>query len=161
MASHSHPHPPLMVLVLHLALRLGKSVVMLRLLSGASCAAAAWLTYRWARRTHGQPEALAGLVLLTFSPALVSAACEVRQYALLLLFTCGALHLLQRFLEGKSLWVGGAYSACLYGAVLTHYSAAWIAVLEWKLSEPPRRITALPDLRQSAPASAVTLGRLS
>ena len=29
------------------------------------------------------------------------------------------------------------------------------------LSEPPRRITALPDFRQSAPASAVTLGRLS
>jgi hypothetical protein len=28
-------------------------------------------------------------------------------------------------------------------------------------SEPPRRITALPALRQSAPASAVTLGRLS
>ena len=30
-----------------------------------------------------------------------------------------------------------------------------------KLSEPPRRITALPALRQSAPASAVTFGRLS
>ena len=30
-----------------------------------------------------------------------------------------------------------------------------------KLSEPPRRIAALPALRQSAPASAVTLGRLS
>ena len=30
-----------------------------------------------------------------------------------------------------------------------------------RLSEPPRRITALPALRQSAPASAVTLGRLS
>src|SRR5690606_29896642 len=30
---------------------------------------------------------------------------------------------------------------------------------EWKLSEPPRRMTALPDLMQSAPASAVTLGR--
>ena len=29
------------------------------------------------------------------------------------------------------------------------------------LSEPPRRITALPDLSVSAPASAVTLGRLS
>ena len=28
-------------------------------------------------------------------------------------------------------------------------------------SEPPRRIAALPDLRHSAPASAVTLGRLS
>ena len=32
---------------------------------------------------------------------------------------------------------------------------------ERKLSEPPRRITALPALRHSAPASAVTFGRLS
>jgi hypothetical protein len=36
-----------------------------------------------------------------------------------------------------------------------------IAPEEWKLSEPPRRIAALPDLRHNAPASAVTLGRLS
>jgi hypothetical protein len=33
------------------------------------------------------------------------------------------------------------------------------AVEEWKLSDPPRRITALPAFRHSAPASAVTLGR--
>ena len=32
---------------------------------------------------------------------------------------------------------------------------------EFTLSEPPRRITALPAFRVSAPASAVTLGRLS
>src|SRR5512132_2182941 len=32
---------------------------------------------------------------------------------------------------------------------------------ERKLSEPPRRITALPAFRQSTPASAATLGRLS
>ena len=38
---------------------------------------------------------------------------------------------------------------------------SWIARHERKLSEPPRRITALPDFRQSTPASAVTLGRLS
>ena len=36
-----------------------------------------------------------------------------------------------------------------------------MARLERKPSEPPRRIAALPDFRQSAPASAVTLGRLS
>ena len=30
-----------------------------------------------------------------------------------------------------------------------------------RLSEPPRRMAALPDLMHSAPASAVTLGRLS
>ena len=40
-------------------------------------------------------------------------------------------------------------------------SAAWIAREERKLSEPPRRITALPDLRARLPASAVTFGRLS
>ena len=36
-----------------------------------------------------------------------------------------------------------------------------LAALERRLSEPPRRIAALPDFRHSAPASAVTLGRLS
>ena len=36
----------------------------------------------------------------------------------------------------------------------------WRATMR-KLSEPPRRIAALPALRQSAPASAVTFGRLS
>ncbi len=36
---------------------------------------------------------------------------------------------------------------------------ARIARADWKLSEPPRRIAALPALRQSAPASAVTFGR--
>ena len=37
----------------------------------------------------------------------------------------------------------------------------WIRPDERKLSEPPRRMTALPAFRQSAPASAVTPGRLS
>ena len=35
---------------------------------------------------------------------------------------------------------------------------AWIACEEFSESEPPRRITGLPALRQSAPASAVTFG---
>ena len=47
------------------------------------------------------------------------------------------------------------------GAQARRRRQAWIAREEWKLSEPPRRITALPAFRQSAPASAVTLGRLS
>ena len=38
---------------------------------------------------------------------------------------------------------------------------SWIARQERKLSEPPRRITALPDFRHSTPASAATFGRLS
>ena len=40
-------------------------------------------------------------------------------------------------------------------------NAAAIAREVRRLSEPPRRIAALPALTHSAPASAVTLGRLS
>ena len=36
-----------------------------------------------------------------------------------------------------------------------------LAAFERELSEPPRKITALLDFKHSAPASAVTLGRLS
>jgi hypothetical protein len=39
--------------------------------------------------------------------------------------------------------------------------AATMAADERKPSEPPRKIAALPDFMASAPASAVTLGRLS
>jgi hypothetical protein len=39
-------------------------------------------------------------------------------------------------------------------------SAAWMARFERWLSEPPRRIAALPALRHSAAASAVAFGRL-
>ena len=38
---------------------------------------------------------------------------------------------------------------------------AWMAAELRCVSEPPRRMTALPAFRQSPPASAVTLGRLS
>ena len=38
-------------------------------------------------------------------------------------------------------------------------SALTITRLEFMASLPPRKITALPDLRQSAAVSAVTLGR--
>ena len=39
--------------------------------------------------------------------------------------------------------------------------AAWIARLLCDRFDPPRRITALPDPKHKAAASAVTLGRLS
>jgi len=127
-ASHSTAHPPLMIMVLHLYLGLGKSVLMLRLLSALLCSIASWFTFKWLRRTYGSIEALAGLVFLTFSPAMVSVASEVRQYAMLLFFICGALYFAQRFLQDKSLWWGVAYAAFVYGAILTHYSAIWVAL---------------------------------
>jgi hypothetical protein len=147
LGSRSLAHPPLAIMVLHLFLKLGKSVLMLRLLSALFCIAAAWLFFKWIKRVYGSVEAITGLVLLTFSPAMISAASEVRQYALLLFFICGALYFMQRFLEHKSLWFGCLYSVFLYGAILTHYSAIWITltfaiyvtILFW-LENPGRRV---------------------
>jgi len=128
LASHSTSHPPLMIMILHLFLGIGKSVFMLRLLSALFCAAAAWLAFKWIKDTYGSVEAITGLVLLTFSPAMVSAASEVRQYAMLLFFICGALYSMQRFLKEKSLRWGLVYTGFLYGAIVTHYSAILITL---------------------------------
>lgn len=148
LASHSLAHPPLMIIVLHLFLRIGKSVVMLRLLSALFCSAAVWLSYKWIQRTYGSMEAITGLVLLTFSPAMITAASEVRQYAMLIFFISGSLYFMRRFLEEKSLWLAFIFSAFIYGAILTHYSAIlivltlaiYISILFWR-HNPGWRIT--------------------
>ena len=127
-ASHSLAHPPLFIVVLHLFLWLENSVFILRFLSVALSTAALWLAFKWLQRTFGSFEALIGLIFLAFSPGMVTITCQVRQYAMLLFFICGALYFLQRFLEEDSLWLVFVYSVFLYGAILTHYSAIWIAL---------------------------------
>ncbi|MEJ2683356.1 MAG: glycosyltransferase family 39 protein, partial [Candidatus Sulfobium sp.] len=109
-------------------LGLGKSVFALRLLSALLCTGALWFAFKWIQLAYGPIEAIVGILLLAFSPAMIVAASEVRQYALLLFFICGALYCLQRFLMGDSLWSGFLYSAFLYGAILTHYSAIWVVL---------------------------------
>ena len=127
-ASHITAHPPLFIVVLHSFLWLGNSVFILRFLSVALGTAALWLAFKWVQRTFGSVEALVGLIFLAFSPGMVTITCEVRQYAMLLFFICGALYFLQRFLEEDSLWFVFVYSVFLYGAILTHYSSLWIVL---------------------------------
>jgi len=127
-ASHSSAHPPLMFVVLHILSGFGQSVLFLRFLSAALSVVASWLVFKWIKRAFGPVEGIAGLMFLTFSPGMISIACEVRQYAMLLFFVSGALYFLQRFIEEGSLWTGVPFSAFLYGAILTHYSAILVAL---------------------------------
>jgi hypothetical protein len=128
-ASHNLAHPPLYVIILYLFLGFGKSVLTLRLLSAALCTGALWFAFKWIQLTYGPAEAIIGILFLAFSPAMISIASEVRQYALLLFFICGALYSLQRFSMNDSPWSVLVYSVFLYGAILTHYSAIWIVLV--------------------------------
>ena len=53
-------------------------------------------------------------------------------------------------------WTASAGRPASASPARTHSA---IARFEWIASEPPRRMTALPALRQRPPASAVTFGR--
>ena len=127
-AGYDPAHPPLYVFVLHLCSKLWNSIFALRFLSAALGAAALWFAFKWIQRTYGSLEAIIGLIFLSFAPGMVSIACELRDYTLLLFFICGALYFLQRFLEEESLWSGIVWSIFLYGAILAHFTAVWIVI---------------------------------
>jgi 4-amino-4-deoxy-L-arabinose transferase-like glycosyltransferase len=126
--SRTHPHPPLYVLLLHAVLAVGNDEFVLRLPSLVAGTLASWVAFRWLQRAAGDAAALLGLALLAFSPAMVAAASEARQYALLLLFLTAALYCMERFLGGRSAAWGAGYAGALWGAILTHYTAAWVTV---------------------------------
>jgi hypothetical protein len=146
-ASRLSTHPPLLILVLYGVLAFGSSEFVLRLPSVILGSAALWLVFRWLQRTLGHHEALAGTVLLAFSPAMISASTEVRQYGLLLFSMCGCLYCLERSLAGSSVrWVV-LHSLLLYGAILSHYTAIWItatcaiyALLRFWREHPSRQL---------------------
>lgn len=121
-------HPPLFFLLLHFWIRLGSSEFFLRLLSVALGGVFLWVAYRWAMILLSRSAALVALVLLSFSPALVSLSAEVRDYSLLLLLMAAALLLFESAMEKRSPLRVAASSAFLSLAVLTHYSAFFVVL---------------------------------
>jgi hypothetical protein len=121
-------HPPLFFLLLHFWVRLGSSEFFLRLLPVAAGGAFLWVAYRWALVLLDRSAALMTLVLLSFSPALVSLSAEVRDYSLLLLLMTAALLLFEQAMERRSPLRVVASSAFLSLAILAHYSALFVAL---------------------------------
>jgi dolichyl-phosphate-mannose-protein mannosyltransferase len=121
-------HPPLLILLLHYWQLLGHSELMLRVPSMLAGTAFAWVMYLWLRRVSGNSAALTGLILLLFSPALITVSAEVRQYALLVFFAASSLYLLERAIEENSAAMMLFSALALYLALLTHYSSLIFAL---------------------------------
>jgi 4-amino-4-deoxy-L-arabinose transferase-like glycosyltransferase len=106
----------------------GTSEFLLRFPSVLAGAALPWVMYQWISSLFGRPAGLVSALLSAFSPPLIALSAEVRQYAVLLLCMTAALYFLERTFRTGSLRALGAFTACLYLAILTHYSALWLTV---------------------------------
>lgn len=127
-ASLTNAHPPLIYLVLYYWHFLGRSELMLRLPSVVAGTAFCWMFYKWLGLTFGRAASSIGLILVTFSPAMVALSAEVRAYALLLFCMAGALYFLTTAFQKKSALDMWCFSIFLYFAILSHYSAVFFTV---------------------------------
>lgn len=121
-------HPPLFFLLLHFWRLAGNSEFFLRLLPALFGALFLVAAHQWAKHLFGKAEALFTLVILAFSPALVSLSAEVRGYSLLLLLMVSALGVLEGAIEKRSARGIACFSVLLYLTILTHYAALWFTL---------------------------------
>jgi len=137
-ASRHQAHPPLLVLITHAWLPFATSEGLLRAPSVVAGVLSLWLLYRWLFVAAGSAAALAGLMFLTVSPAMISAATEVRHTAWLILFIAAALLAAEHFATRHRVGDAARLSAALCAAMLSHYGAALIVAaaalyLPWRL----------------------------
>jgi len=122
-AALTTPHPPLLILALYYWRWLGQSELILRLPSVLAGTACSWVAYQWLKQVSNRSTALTGLLLFTFTPALIELSAEIRQYALVLFFMASCLYLSERALRENSWPWMILFSLSLMAALLTHYSA--------------------------------------
>lgn len=127
-ASLTNAHPPLIYLVLYYWRFLGRTELMLRLPSVLAGTAFCWMIYKWLGLAFGRAASWIGLLLVTFSPAMVALSAELRAYALLLFCIGGALYFLERAFAENSVRKMWCFSGFLYLAILSHYSAVFFAL---------------------------------
>ena len=129
--SLTNAHPPLIYLVVYFWHFFGRSELMLRMPSLLAGTAFCWFVFQWVMRVFGKSAGLIGVIVCAFSPALIALSAELRAYSLLLVWVAAAVHFLARAFEEtdaarqvRYLWF---FSASLCLAILTHYSAIFLA----------------------------------
>ena len=127
-ASLTNAHPPLIYLLLYGIHLLGRSELILRLPLVLAGTAFCWFIFKWVRTLFGEAASLFALIIAAFSPTLIALSAEVREYALLLFCMAAALYFLERAFQEKSVATMWLFSAFLYLAILSHYSAAFFAL---------------------------------
>lgn len=126
-ASLTISHPPLLILILHFWRAVGTSNLILRLPAVIAGTVFCWIFYQWLALVAGRAAAWVGLILAAFLDPMIATSAEVRQNPLLLMFAAGALYFFERALSEESVPAMLASSACLYFAMLSHYSAFFVA----------------------------------
>ena len=127
--------PPLYYLLAWLAAKLGNPDLTVRLPSIAAGTATVPLLFALTRRAGGTAAGLIAAGALALSPFALYYGSEARAYALAAFFVVAAAVLLPAALErdSRGWWV--ALGACVAGAVMSHYTAAfavgWVGV--WAL----------------------------
>jgi hypothetical protein len=126
-ASLTTAHPPLFILVLYYWRALGTSELWLRLPSVTAGTVFCWMFYKWLSKAAGNLAGFIGLLFVAFLLPTILIAAEVRQYSLFLAFLASALYFLDEAFTKNSASRMAAFAACLYLAMLFHYSAFWFA----------------------------------
>ena len=126
--ARSNAHPPLFFLALHFWMRLGRSELFLRLLPSLFGAAFLWLAYRWTSRVLGAAAGFLSFLVMIFSPMWLPLSVELRHYSLMLMLSAAALLAFEKAAEKSSRPAMLLFFLFLYLAILTHYSALFIAV---------------------------------
>ena len=118
-------HPPLLAWLLHEVLRINSSELAVRMIPVLAGSIFPWFVYRWLARVRNIGAGFAALLILTFSPNLVSLSAQVRGYTLAILFAALALWLVESAFEPESVLRLVLFAICLYLAILTEFSTAW------------------------------------
>ena len=148
-ASLTISHPPLLILLLHFWRVLGTSNWILRFPAVIAGAVFCWIFYRWLGLVVGRASAWSGLILASFLWPMISTSAEVRQNPFLLVFSVGAIYLLERALADESVGKMLVSGGCLCLAMLSHYSAFFVggalgiyAIAKMWTQRPPRLVIA-------------------
>jgi hypothetical protein len=139
-------HPPLLVFLVHAVKQVSHAEIALRLAPLIAGAVFPWLVYRWLGRIWSRTAGFIALVLLTLSPSLIALSAQVRGYTLVMLWMAAALLLLERAIKEDSPVKMAGFTAVLYLAILTEYSAAMFAA--------PVGVYALLRFRRTSRATA-------
>lgn len=118
-------HPPFFYFLLHAVERVSTSELALRMVPVLAGALFPWFLMKWLQVLQFPHAALTAILLLEFSPNLITLSAQVRGYTLTLLLVAVALWVLEKALVEKStplLWVS---SGLVVLAILTEYSAAF------------------------------------
>jgi Dolichyl-phosphate-mannose-protein mannosyltransferase len=116
-------HPPLLTFVLYYWRSFGTSELWLRMPLVLATVAFCWMFYKWLSHAAGSLAGFIGLLFAAFLPPIVLLSTEIRQYPLLLAFLASSLYFLDEALAKNSTGRMWAFTACLYFAMLSHYSA--------------------------------------